>query len=143
MWRHGSTSPCLGKQVRGALEVPGVEVLRVDPARQGHPGELGGHLGDHRGRAELVEVLEQPAHEVADQVDAERPAVAEVPEDPDHVGHPAEHHPPPPDGVGEVDGHPVDVEGRVAEDVHVEARRGDDEVRLELGARGEPEAASR
>ena len=83
-------------------------------------------------RAGLLHVVEQPADEVGDQVDAQRPAGAEIAEHPDHVGHAGEHHAAIGDGVGEVERLAVDREVDVAQHAEVEAGRGDDDVGLEL-----------
>ena len=79
--------------------------------------------------------VEQSAHEVGDQVGAERPTGPEVAEHPHHVGHAREHHAAVGDRVGKVQRLAVDRELDVAQHVQIEARGSDDDIGLKVFAR--------
>ena len=75
-----------------------------------------------------LHVIEQPAHEVGDEIDAERPACAEIAEHPDQVGHAGEHHAAIGDGIAEHQRLPVDDDIDIAEHAEMKAGRRDDDV---------------
>ena len=77
-------------------------------------------------------VIEQPADEVGDQIGAQGPARAEIPEHPRHVGHAGEHHAAIGHRLGEHQRLAVDGEVDIAEDAEMEAGGGDDDVGIEL-----------
>ena len=76
-------------------------------------------------------MIEQTAHEVSDQIGAQRPARPEVSEHPGQIGHAGEHHSAIGDGVREDERLAVDHEVDVPQHIEVEAGRGDDDVGLE------------
>jgi hypothetical protein len=129
----------LEHEVHRAHDVARVEVLRVGPRPQRHVRVLGTQGGDDHGGALLLHVRQQPAHELADQVGPQRPAVAEVAEHVGHVRHAADHDAAPGHAFGEVDRLAVDGERDPTEEAEVEAGGGDDDVRLELLPGGEPD----
>src|ERR1019366_8229037 len=69
----GDVVALAGHEVQVPRDVPGVEVVRVDPGSQLHALVLAAELGDDDASSEFVHVREQPAHEVAQEVDAKRP----------------------------------------------------------------------
>src|SRR5690606_12360619 len=86
-------------------------------------------------------VLEQATDEIRDEIGAQRPARAEVAEDPGHVGHAGEQGAAPRYGVLEGERLAVDLERDVPQHIEVEPGRGDDDIGLETIARREPDAA--
>ena len=112
----------LRQQVHAAHQIAGIEVLRIDPRQQGHVLVLGPKRRRHLSRALFLHVIEQPAHEIGDQISPQGPAGSEVAEDPRHVGHAGEHHAAVGDRVGEDERFAVDGEVDVAEHIEIEAR---------------------
>src|SRR5579859_6229243 len=120
------------QDVLRAHDVAGVEVLRIGPGPQRHVRVLGSQGGDHHRGALVLHGGQQAAHQVADQVHAQGPAVPEVAEHVGHVRQAVDHDAAPGDTFGEVDGFAVDGERDVAEDRHVEAGGGDDDAGRDL-----------
>ena len=73
-------------------------------------------------------MLQQAAHEVADEIDPQRPARAEVAKDAHHVRNTGERHATIGHGLGKVDGFTVAKEVDAAEYAQVEPGRGDEDV---------------
>ena len=118
--------------MHAAHEIARIEIGRIDPGQQRHVLVLGSERHRHLLRLLVLHVGEQAAHEVGDQVRAERPARPEIAEHPHHVGHAGEHHAAIGDRVGEIERLAVDGEIDVAQHVEIEAGGGDDDVGLEL-----------
>src|SRR6185503_11258137 len=74
----------------------------------------------------------QPADEIGNQVGAQGPTGPEIPEHPGKVGDAREHHSPVGDRIGKSQLLAVDKEVDVAEHANVEARRGNDNLGVEL-----------
>src|SRR6056297_2059647 len=82
----------LGHQVLAAHQIARVEVVGVDPRAELHVRVLRSQLWGHLGGPELVHVVQQAAHEVAEEVGAQGPAGPEVAEHPQQVRDAGEHH---------------------------------------------------
>ena len=121
----------LRQQVHAAHHVAGVEIFRIDPRQQRHVVVFRPQRGRHLGGADRLHVLEQPAHEVGDQIDPQRPARPEISEHPDEIGHAGEHHAAIGHGVGEIQRLAVDLEFDVAIRVQIEAGRRNNDVGLQ------------
>src|SRR5262249_52386561 len=118
----------LEKDVLGAHDIARVEVLRIGPRPQLHVRVLRPQGGDYHRDLALQPDVQEADHWITDQVAAQGPAVPEVPEDVGHVRHAADHDAAPGHPFGEVDRLAVYAECDVAEDRHVEASGGDDDV---------------
>jgi hypothetical protein len=82
----------LRQQMDGAHQIAGAEILRIDPGQMRHVLVFGAQRYLDTFDAFLRHVVQQAADEIADQVDAQSPARAEIAENPDHVGHAGKHY---------------------------------------------------
>src|SRR5258708_1181647 len=124
----------LRQQVHAAHHVARIEILGIDPGQQRHVVVFRPQRRRHLLGAGLLHMIEQLADEVGDQVDAQRPAGAEIAEHPDQIRHAGEHHAAIGHGIGEIQLLAVDREFDVAVGREVEAGRGDDDVGFQLVA---------
>src|SRR5204863_469456 len=85
----------------------------------------------HAADLPFLHVVQQPAHEIRDEIRAQGPARAEIAEYPSHIRHTGEHHAAIGDGIGEDERLTVDREGDVAERAEVKPGGGDNDVGLE------------
>ena len=125
----------LGQPVERAGQVRGIEVAGLDPGQHRHRRVLGAPLRHDLGGAGLVHPREQPAHQVAEQVDPQRPARAEIAEHPHQVGQAGEHRAAPGQALRRIDRHPVDLQRDAAQGLQLEPGGRDDDVCADRRAR--------
>ena len=115
-----------------ALDITGVEVVGLDPRVERHSGIFITQRNLNPLRADFVHVVDQPAHEIAEHVDPQRPRGAEVTHHPHHVGYAREQHAAIVDRIVPFDWLAVDLKRDATHHQQVESGAGDDDIRLDV-----------